>query len=336
MVNLTIGGGSFKGVAFTGALEYLFINDLVTNKINKENGNENENKNEYIIKNFYGSSVGAIIGIFFLIGYTPFEILEILINLNLQDYWDFSITNIENNYSLISDVFFKKINEIFSKKENPEITFKEFYEKYKVNINIFATSLTYRKNVCFNYKTYPEYNVLKIVQASASIPIVFPPVNINNEYFIDGCIKCIDGICTKEILNDKDIHYVIKGDCSTKQINTFMDYIFETLNCTLQNEDLIETKYTVCIKFTEEYKNKLNFNDIKNSDKIKLFYIGLIQAKDKFSKLKETEKMNNTEEIKETEKMNNTEEIKETEKMNNTEEIQTINENDKSTQTDFN
>ena len=34
--------------------------------------------------------------------------------------------------------------------------------------------------------------------------------------------------------------------------------------------------------------------------------------------------------------MNNTEEIKETEKMNNTEEIQTINENDKSTQTDFN
>ena len=304
MVNLTIGGGSFKGIAFTGALEYLFINDLVSNKINNEN----------IIKNFYGSSVGAIIGIFFLIGYTPFEILEILINLNLEDYWDFNIANIEKNFSLISDIFFKKINEIFSKKENPEITFKEFYEKYKVNINIFATSLTYRKNICFNYKTYPEYNVLKIIRASASIPIIFPPVNINNEYLIDGCIKSVDGICSKEILNDEDIHYVIKNDCSTKQINTFMDYIFEILNCTLQNEDLIETKYTISIKFTEEYKNKLNFNDIKNSDKIKLFYTGLMQAKDKFSKLKEIE----------------SKEINETKRNDKN------NKNDKSTQTDFN
>ena len=100
MVNLTIGGGSVKGLAFTGALEYLFINDLVTNKIIEEN---EINK----IKNFYGSSVGAIIGILFLIGYTPFEILQILINLNLQDFWDLNIINIEKNFSLISDIFLK-------------------------------------------------------------------------------------------------------------------------------------------------------------------------------------------------------------------------------------
>jgi hypothetical protein len=94
-------------------------------------------------------------------------------------------------------------------------------------------------------------------------------------------MKCIDGICTKKILNDIDIHYVIKSDNTNKKINTFMEYVFEIINCTLQNEELIETEYTVNIKCTEEYNNKFNFNNIKYSDKIKLFYTGLKQAKSK-------------------------------------------------------
>ena len=40
-----------------------------------------------------------------------------------------------------------------------EITFKEFYEKYKVNINIFAYLLIVKMFVLT--KTYPDYNVLK-------------------------------------------------------------------------------------------------------------------------------------------------------------------------------
>ena len=43
MVNLTIGGGNFKGISYLGTLEYLHQNNLV-NKID----------------NFYGTSVGSI------------------------------------------------------------------------------------------------------------------------------------------------------------------------------------------------------------------------------------------------------------------------------------
>ena len=262
MVNLTIGGGNFKGITYVGALEYLYQNNMIKK-----------------IENFYGSSVGTIIGIFYIIGYTPFEIFNILLNLNLQDYWDFSFNNLEYSFSLISDSFFKKIKELFEKKENSNITFIDFYNKYNVKLNLFATSLTKRKNICFNIETHGSTNVFKVLQASCSIPLIFPPVNIDNEYYIDGCMKCIDGISKNIILNDKNIHFVIKGDYEQKKISSFIDYISEVINCTLQNEENFHTEYTISIKTSEEYENKYNFNDIKFNDKIKLFFFGLSQAK---------------------------------------------------------
>ena len=262
MVNLTIGGGNFKGISYVGALEYLYQNKM----INK-------------IENFYGSSVGTIIGIFYIIGYTPFEIFNILLNLNLQDCWDFSFNNLEYSFSLISDTFFKKIKQVFEKMENSNITFIEFYNKYNVKLNLFATSLTQRKNVCFNIETHPNTNVFMVLQASCSIPLIFPPVNINDEYYIDGCMKCIDGISKNIILNDENIHFVIKGDYSFKKISSFIEYISEVISCTLQNEENFNTDYTISIKTSEEYATKYNFNDIKFNDKIKLYYLGLSQAK---------------------------------------------------------
>ena len=262
MVNLTIGGGNFKGISYVGALEYLYQNNMIKN-----------------IENFYGSSVGTIVGIFYIIGYLPFEIFNILLNLNLQDYWDFNFNNLEYSFSLISDLFFKKIKEVFEKKENSNITFIEFYNKYNVKLNLFATSLTQRKNVCFNLETHPNISVFKVLQASCSIPLIFPPVNINDEYYIDGCIKCIDGISKNIILNDENIHFVIKADYSFKKITSFIEYISEVINCTLQNEENIDTEYTILIKTSEEYANKYNFNDINFNDKIKLFYLGISQAK---------------------------------------------------------
>ena len=266
MVNLTIGGGNFKGISYLGALEYLHQNNLV-NKID----------------NFYGTSVGSIMGTFFLIGYTPFEIFKFILELNLEDFWDFNITNIENNYSLISDALFIKFKDLFSVKENVDITFYEFYKKTNINLNIFATSLKDRKNVCFNADTYPNLKIIKAVQASSSIPLIFPPVIINDEYFIDGCMKCIDGVCSKYVCCDDNIvHFIIKGDYNTKKINSFFDYLSEVINSTLQNEELLETENTIKINIPKEYNNKFNFNNIKKSDKLKLFNVGLIQAKEKF------------------------------------------------------
>ena len=264
MVNLTIGGGNFKGISYIGALEYLYKNNL----INK-------------IENFYGTSIGTIIGIFFLIGFKPFEIFKILVNLDFNNFWDFEFSNLEKHFSLITDKLFKKINEIFSTRENPNITFIEFYNKYNVKLNFFATSLYQRKNICFNIENASNINVLKVLQASCSIPIIFPPVKINNEFYIDGCIKSIDGICNK-LCYDDTINFIIKGNYSaTKEIKSFKQYITSVIDCTLQNEEQLDNEYTILIRTPSDYEGKYNFNDISSNDKIKLFYHGLMVSKNK-------------------------------------------------------
>ena len=218
MVNLTIGGGAVKGFAFLGALEYLNKNNLLNN-----------------IENFYGTSVGSILGILFIIGYKPFEILNTLLQLNFKEINIFDLNNLQEKYSLLNDSFFVKINDIFSKKENINITIEEFNKKYKIKINIYATSIQDRRNVNLNEEEFPKLKVLTAIQASCSIPILFPPVNINDKLYVDGCLKNIDGV------NISD-GYIIKSNNTYKKIDNFLSYLLELINCTLQNEKLISTK----------------------------------------------------------------------------------------------
>jgi hypothetical protein len=99
-------------------------------------------------------------------------------------------------------------------------------------------------------------------------------------------MKCLDGVCSNIIENNnEDINYIIKSDYANKNINSFMDYLSEVINCTLQNENCINNEYTVNISFSESYKNKLNFNDLNNSSKLHLYYEGFKQCRNRIKPL---------------------------------------------------
>ena len=67
--HLVLGGGGIKGCVITGALEGL--DDLL-----------NLNRIHTVI----GSSVGGIIGLFFILGFSSKEMTSIFLNINLSDY----------------------------------------------------------------------------------------------------------------------------------------------------------------------------------------------------------------------------------------------------------
>jgi len=263
MVNLTIGGGSFKGLAFLGALEYLHINNYINN-----------------IEHFHGCSIGSIMGVFYIIGFTPFEMLDIFLKLDLRQFWDINLNNIDKSYSILSDTFFKTINNIFKTKEDINITIGEFYCKYNVNINIHVVSIKQRKSVIFNKDTYPNLKVLTAIQASASIPIIFPPVKIDNDYYVDGCTKCLNGHSSNNTTG-----YIIKLNNKYNEIDSFSTYISQLLQCMLTNEENVITKNTIEIELDSKYNDKIDFSNITYSDKIKLYYDGLTQAKKIFSSI---------------------------------------------------
>lgn len=258
MVNLTIGGGSLRGLAFLGALEYLHSNNLLSN-----------------IDEFYGCSIGAIIGILYIIGYTPTELLDLMIDSNFVEYWDFDFKNLETNFSLLGLNFSNFIKLIFSKKEDINITFKQFYEKYSININIICVCMSKRELIKFNHVDYPNVELLTGLRASSSIPIIFPPVKIGDDYYIDGCSKCLSGC-----LSDNTKGYIIRLESTVSKIENFYDYVSELFKTLLINQKEINTINTISISLSSYFMTKIKFDDISNSDKIQLFYEGLKQAKD--------------------------------------------------------
>lgn len=269
MVNLTIGGGSYKGLAFLGALEYLYKKNYLS-----------------VIDNFYGCSVGGIIGVLFIIGYKPMELLNILINLNLDDFWDPSIDNIETKFSLLSSKFSDKLQDIFSVKEiNTKITIGEFNKKYNTNINIYSVNINTNKLTNLNKQNFENLEVLTAIKASYSIPVLFPPVIINNEYYVDGCLHCLNGDFHENKVDKSNINlgYIIRlnSDYIPFEINNINEYIYTLFKCVMHsntNKNIVYTKNTIEIKIKEKYSNKTSFNDITYSDKIELFYEGLSQA----------------------------------------------------------
>ena len=266
MVTLTIGGGNFKGAAFIGALEYL----------------HKKNYLDYLDK-FNGTSIGSYIGIMYIIGFDPYSILLELLKLNLKELWDLNINKLQTEYSFLSNKIFNSFNAIIKKKENEinRITIQEFVNKYLVDINIYSVSIKKRNIIMFNKNTFPNLLLITALQASCSIPLLFSPVKIDDDYYIDGCCKNISGC----YYNDCGLQsgYIIRLSDNYNNIDTFSNYIFELLNCFLLNDEQNITKNTIIIKFeNSKYENKLNFNNISNSDIIYLYHEGIQQSKKYF------------------------------------------------------
>ena len=257
MVDLCIGGGSFKGLAFLGALQYLYCKGYIDH-----------------IQNFYGCSVGSIIGILYIIGFKPTEILEELLIIEFSKFWKPNLKTLDEKYAILGTDFFIYLTELFLKKENKDITIKEFNKKYITNINLLAFNVTAKKSVNFNEQEYQNIKVIDAVKASCSIPIIFPPIKINEEYYVDGCLsgsmlhtEKIKGYTIKLSPNE----FIFHSD-------TFTDYVMQILTLATIKKTSTDNRNTIKIKVMKEYQSRLNFSNLTNNDKIILYYSGIKQA----------------------------------------------------------
>ncbi len=252
--DLCIGGGSYKGIGFIGALEYI----TRTQKLN--------------LKRFFGCSIGSMIGVFYIIGITPLNLFDRLLDIDLTELCDLNIKNIDN-YSLLSDKLFVVFKGVFAEYVKEDITFAEFYEKYLVDINILTVSVSTKESVTFCKKSHPNTKVFDALTASCSIPFVFPPVKINGHYYIDGCAKNISG-CVKEYINGYTIKLSSDDRC---EIESLKEYSMEVLY-TLTGDVAPNTRYLIDIPTETHFKSKANFIDLTYSEKVRLYYNGIKEA----------------------------------------------------------
>jgi len=168
---LVLSGGGIKGIMMIGSLEYL-------------------NQLQYLssIRTYIGTSVGAILSLLLVVGYSPKDIFvrmmtsdmfESLSNVNILGlFQDKPLCSIEGIKILLQDMVDTKLNTIPTLSELYRLTTKDFTA---VSYNESLNTVEY-----FNYRTHPDLNCIDAVLMSASIPLVFPEFRYNNHLYIDG------------------------------------------------------------------------------------------------------------------------------------------------------
>ena len=166
-IGVVLSGGGIRGVAHIGFLKFL-----------EEQG----------IKptHFAGASAGSIVGALAAAGYSPDEILEIA-----KEHKIFSI--IKPSWPSLGLTALDKLPKLLNKYIEVDRM-----EDLPQPLAVSASSITQAESRIF--KSGPLFQV---IQASCSIPVIFRPVEIEGELYVDGGL--LNNIPAQGIRDDVDI-----------------------------------------------------------------------------------------------------------------------------------
>lgn len=177
ITHLVLSGGGMKGVIFIGALRYMYI--------------ENLHKN---ITHIAANSIGSFVALFIAFKLTIEEIEKIIYD--SKDDKNLCYIPTKNYYKIISNLglcsisnfmeHFKKIIRVKYPDINDSITFKEVSKKFGINLYISTTNIIRCENRIFSIDDTPDISVFTACEASMSIPLIFNPIAIDEEYYYDG------------------------------------------------------------------------------------------------------------------------------------------------------
>ena len=147
------------------------------------------------LETIYGTSIGSICAVIIALNYEWDILNEYIINRPWHHVFKW------NMYSLINaipqkGIFDKQIIiELFKplfygKDISMDITMIDFYKKTNIELHFYTTEINCvtTREVDISYITHPEWKIIDAVYASSCLPILFSPLQTENEYFIDGGI----------------------------------------------------------------------------------------------------------------------------------------------------
>ena len=185
-VALVLSGGGAKGYAHLGVLRVLEKEDI---------------KIDYIA----GTSIGALVGTLYSIGYSIDEIEKVLDNLNIENFLESGsdltgldldkketlkkysfYVNFDNelNYSLPKGL--RETEELYLVVKNLLKNYENTknFNNFPIPLRVVATNLNTGET-----KSFSEGDIAKVLTASMAIPTIFEPVEVNGALYVDGLVS---------------------------------------------------------------------------------------------------------------------------------------------------
>jgi NTE family protein len=251
------------------------------------------------INYFTGTSGGSIICLLLNLGYSIDEMTDILMKINFGDFQDFKLLNLIENCGLDDGNKFSNLIKaiIINKGYNNNITFLELYNISKKNLTIVTVNITTGLTEYHNYINTPSMSILLSIRMSMNIPLVFSPILYNNNFYIDGAL--LEPFPYYYHKSTKKIGFWLFDE---SEINFLKNYEFEFIN---KLPDSLTYMFNLIkilhVNYIKKYYKKIpkdviyinynlknisfeNFN-VSNTDKFKMFNIGIKKCKLYFNKI---------------------------------------------------
>lgn len=222
---LTLGGGAHKGIGQLGLLEYLFEKEVL--KMEK-------------LKYFSGTSIGSLIVLLLILGFSPRELFLSIYKidnfLQIHDVKDKTIWTIFGNHGFMDiKCITREAKKLILEKMEKVPTFFELADKTGKHLYIPAANLSKMEVSVFSPETTPFMSCLEAVELSCNLPFIFSMNTYRGEVFVDGGLG--DNFPYKYIENKvKRLFGVVCSridDCSTMVSSENMQIFEYTRRCML-------------------------------------------------------------------------------------------------------
>jgi NTE family protein len=216
--NLVVCGGGINIVSYIGVLTCLSEQDLL-----------------HGITNYYGTSAGGIVSVMLAIGYSVDEMKRFMLRFDFSrvvEDVDPILVFEELGLSLGTnmEIITKSVITFKLGEEKLDYTLKQLYEDRGINVSLSTYNVTKKCNVHFDRTS--EVPIWQALMATCRIPLIFTPMDINGEKYIDGavCDNFPIHLIKKEQLRQTLAIYCHGSHEATPSSGyPFIDYIYDLL-----------------------------------------------------------------------------------------------------------
>lgn len=270
-----LSGGGIKGIAHLGALHFYYEKKI----LDLEH-----------VKEYAATSVGSVISLLLICGYTPMEIFTKVYTTSKFFKPDPSqLFKIFDTYGLMSNQSFIVIIENMVKEKFGNIpTLKELYEKTGKRFTISVVNHSKMKVEYFNHETRPNLGVVDAVKISCNLPIIFHKIKYDGDYWVDGGMADnfpYDGIINK---TGKVLGVVVTGNDREDSKDTFMNYIYRLILIPINTMTNLRIKNmnenVVMIKMNFQNIPTLDFS-VDSEAKMNMFLQGYYSSRKEHEKI---------------------------------------------------
>lgn len=262
---LVLSGGSVRGIAILGALQYAYDNFLLTK-----------------VTTYIGTSAGAIISYLLCIGYTPIEIIVYLCTHQLMErLQSFNIVAMLQGRGAAS---FNQLAEHLEKMTITKIgylpTIGDLHQKLGKTLICATHNLTESRTEYIRYETHPTLPCITALRMSSNLPLVFERYKYGRCFYVDGGISDNFPLQLADLPNNKALCVSLARDKSNleegAELNA-LEYIYDLMFVPIDQSttckiDAASDRCNIITIPASKFKF-FNFN-LSSTDKLNLFSEG--------------------------------------------------------------